>query len=147
MGAGSSQINWIYMAAMKISLIQSGDHAALFKAFMVPSGFSSSAKLLTYHFSLFLAGSSNLASSRCNMIRPAFSRARFCKAHWVEEAGKKRESVRCHLLGFLFHHLFLPFSSNNHSSVNEKNADSPFVSLVAQGYGFVIQLQPVFLPH
>lgn len=69
-------------------------------------------------------------------------------AHWAEGGGEKKRKYEVSSPGLFYsHRLFLPYSSNSHSSVNEKNADSPFVSLVAQGYGFVIQLQPVFLPH
>lgn len=64
------------------------------------------------------------------------------------QRGEGKENVRGVISwAFYSRRLFLPYSSRIHSSVNEKNADSPFVSLVTQGYSFVIQLKPVFLPH
>lgn len=62
---------------------------------------------------------------------------------WAKE-GRRKENVRG-VISWAFYsgRLFLPFSSGIQSSVNEKNADCPFVSVVTQGYSFVIQLKPV----
>lgn len=125
------------MLAMKIRLIQSGDYSALFRAFMIPSGFSSPAKLwhITSHYFLL-----NLP------IQPIQGTIRHIRcspevefARYTGRRGEKRQSIRCRFLSYLFTPFVLPL--NIHSSVNEQEADSPLSLWVQKVIAFFIQLQ------
>lgn len=123
MGAGSSQINWILYACREYKPHPIWRLLGTFQSIHDTLRLFISGKALVYHFSLFLAESSNLANSRYNTTSVVLLRLN------LRGTLGRRNRKSKHQVSFpkLFIHIISSFliSLNIHSSVNEQRADSP----------------------
>lgn len=105
---------------MKISLIQFGDYTTLFKAFMIPSGFSSSAQLwhITSHYFLLNLPIWPLGGRiRYICCSPAFE---FGRVHLAGSGGTKVKALGGAAWAISSHYSLFVIHLNIHSSVNEQ---------------------------